>query len=328
MPQSPTSGEGRLDHLQGEVFVRVLVPLDGTTPADSVISEAIRLAGENGELILIRDVTGPLSGSDAESPEAHAVEVSEAYLHDIAKPLMARGLNVRVEAFFMADPAEAIDEAARLFDVDLIACATEARAGLQRLIHPSVAWRALSRSPVPVLLHRASDSSIAAGQRPVRMLVPLDGSSRSETAVPVAVRISQETGGSIILARVIPGRSQAPSQREDSARPGEHTDLAEAQAYLTCAAAATAPEVETVVFSGGVVEQLISAVSRFDVTEFVLASHGRTGLARVILGSVADDLVHASEISVIVVPAMSADRGPSREAGTESVHTSEPATAR
>jgi nucleotide-binding universal stress UspA family protein len=305
--------------------------LDGTVLARSVVSEAIRIAGSNGELILIRDATGPLPGGlEGESPEVHAIEVSEAYLHGIAEPLRAGGLNVRVEAFFMVDPADAIDEAARLFDVDLIACATEARAGLQRLIHPSVAWRALSRSPVPVLLHRRSDAGAAASNRPVRMLVPLDGSSRAELAVPVAVRIAQETGGSIVLARVIanPVHSASPVGQEGSAPAFLPTDLAKAQAYLACAAAATAAEVETVVFTGRVVEELVAAVSRLEVTDFVLASHGRTGLARVILGSVADDLVHASEISVVVVPAMAANPHHRREPQIESARQREPSATR
>ncbi len=296
--------------------MRILIPLDGSALARTVVPEATQLAGKNGQLVLIRDAIGPLpGGTEGASPEVHAVELSEAYLHDIAAPMRDSGLDVRVEAFFMADPADAIDEAARLFDVDLIACATEARAGLQRLVHPSVAWRALSRSPVPVLLHRGSaQAPTNVSRQPLRLLVPLDGSDRSELAVPVATQIAQECGGSIVLVRVVPSHdAHLPDHRSgETAETPLSTQQAEAQAYLSTVAAATAVECESLVLTGSVGEQLIGAVTSHDITHVVMSSHGRTGWARVILGSVADDLVHAVETSVVVVPATAGQRGISR----------------
>jgi len=72
--------------------------------------------------------------------------------------------------------------------------------------------------------------------------------------------------------------------------------------------------VVTLVGGGGVVEDLIQCAKREKVTDIVMASHGRTGLSRVILGSVADELVHRLELPVIVVPSLAARELPAQEA--------------
>jgi nucleotide-binding universal stress UspA family protein len=53
-------------------------------------------------------------------------------------------------------------------------------------------------------------------------------------------------------------------------------------------------------------EALIEAVDDWGITDVVMASHGRTGLARVILGSVADELIQRLHLPIIVIPALAA----------------------
>src|SRR5579872_1932977 len=127
-------------------MTRVLVPLDGSDFSASIIPDAIRLAGPAGELVLVRDASLHVHDDLDYMSEVESVAASESYLEGIAAGLRETGISVRTETLVLGDPASAVDTAAKLFEVDAIACATHARAGWQSLIHPSIAWRALANS--------------------------------------------------------------------------------------------------------------------------------------------------------------------------------------
>jgi nucleotide-binding universal stress UspA family protein len=59
---------------------------------------------------------------------------------------------------------------------------------------------------------------------------------------------------------------------------------------------------------GAVSDVLVGYVDRFSITDVVMASHGRTGLSRVILGSVTDDLLHRLHSPIIVIPVLATGR--------------------
>jgi nucleotide-binding universal stress UspA family protein len=279
----------------------VLVPLDGSRAAESVLTEAIRLAGPRGDIVLMRDI-GRVTHVDMTegTAEARAVQSSDEYLADRVSTLERAGLRARAETFVLQDPAYAIDEAARIFDVDFIACHTDGRSGLRRMIRPSVAWAALTHSPVPVLIQRDGGAGIDVGasNRVLTILVPLDGSDTSETAIPIAQLLAAEWGAKVVLARVILVLADA----GEAARFREE-DEQKTQEYLAGLADLWPQPVSTVVASGNVVDTLEETVRDASITHVIMASHGRTGLRRTLLGSVADELIHRLSIPIIVVPA-------------------------
>jgi nucleotide-binding universal stress UspA family protein len=78
-----------------------------------------------------------------------------------------------------------------------------------------------------------------------RILVPLDGSTRAERAIPVAARLAHASGGSVILVSVVSKSSgfwPSEAERTTQAQQVLATDLAEAERYL--AGVATSPELE------------------------------------------------------------------------------------
>jgi nucleotide-binding universal stress UspA family protein len=83
------------------------------------------------------------------------------------------------------------------------------------------------------------------------------------------------------------------------------------------------PKVQIAVQVGSVCDQLMSVVKNRGITDVVMASHGRTGLSRMILGSVADGLIHDLRCPVIVVPSLvgvaETEEQPAREMGREPV---------
>jgi nucleotide-binding universal stress UspA family protein len=137
------------------------------------------------------------------------------------------------------------------------------------------------------------------------ILVPLDGSTRAEQALPVATRIARATGGSLLLVQVVP----QPIDYSGGWAPivaGEmiEVEMDGATDYLKAMAASqllAGIETRTEVSLGMAAQYLIAVTEEHEVDLVVLCSHGRTGFTRWALGSVAHSLVHQSAVPVLVL---------------------------
>ena len=139
-----------------------------------------------------------------------------------------------------------------------------------------------------------------------RILVPLDGSTRAQSAVPVAARLAQASGGSVILLHVAvpPVSSGKFNVPEVYPRVDTDEELAEATEYLKTLAqsgelSGITTEVQTLV--GEVAPTILSATQGLHADLIVLCSHGFTGFKRWMLGSVAHKLVPHSPVPVLVL---------------------------
>lgn len=140
-----------------------------------------------------------------------------------------------------------------------------------------------------------------------RILVPLDGSTRAEQAIPVAARIARALGDSVILLRVITTpEDYGPYVAPPATYANEtiNADLAEATAYLEKIAKSDemvgiATEVKALF--GAAAPTILSAAQSFHANIIVMCSHGYTGFKRWVLGSVADKVTHYSPIPVLVL---------------------------
>lgn len=283
---------------------RILVPLDGSRLAESILPDAVRLAGSDGEILLVRDVNGFPYDLPAAFQEA------DAYLQTQAAVLQAQGVKAESKVLGLYDRAWAIDEAARIHNADIIACATHGRGPFGRVMRGSVAWRALSHSDVPILFrhpHTTGEGSSNEELPTRRILVPLDGSQLAEKALPLALEVADRLNASIRLVQVIPTLPpQSTSPRGVRIGIDVTNDIKAAHQYLEKIATALPGKIETAVLRGGVVDTLVDAVENWNITDVVMASHGHTGLMRVIVGSVADALIHRLHCPIIVIPAHAA----------------------
>lgn len=151
----PSGAEGAVP----EAFRRILVPLDGSDLAYSVMGPIADLARLTGaELFLLRIGRGPTElVSDegtvvvtADEEARIATAEAEAYLTPVAEHLRQVGLSAQA-IVQLGDPVEDIVRIADEQQVDLIAIATHGRSGLDRLRHGSVAEAVLRLSHRPVL---------------------------------------------------------------------------------------------------------------------------------------------------------------------------------
>jgi nucleotide-binding universal stress UspA family protein len=151
-----------------------------------------------------------------------------------------------------------------------------------------------------------------------KILVPLDGSKRAESALPVVARIARASGGSIVLLRValIPKdysrymgvdsmpASYALSVEVPSAQEVIDREVYTAKSYLRKIATSdmlAGITTETKVLVGSVAQSIISTVQAAGVDLITICSHGYSGLKRWMIGSVAQKVARHSPVPVLVL---------------------------
>lgn len=139
-----------------------------------------------------------------------------------------------------------------------------------------------------------------------RILVPLDGSTRAERALPVAARIAHVGRGSVVLVQVATIPITYPSYLGSSSSTFEtiESELVEAQSYLKEVAQSEVLqgiESEIQVVSGITVPEILSMASAYEADLIVMASHGYTGTERWVLGSVSLKVARHSPVPVLVL---------------------------
>ncbi len=139
---------------------------------------------------------------------------------------------------------------------------------------------------------------------PKMILVPLDLSKRSEEAAEYAAALARHVGASLTLMVNVNQPERA--AMEQFAR-DEHITIDQAgEAALGRVASRLGGDVETSVMvraADSPVEGIIEAAEYSKADLIVMTSHGRTGMTRWLLGSVAERMVQASDVPVLVIPA-------------------------
>jgi nucleotide-binding universal stress UspA family protein len=216
------------------------------------------------------------------------------------------------------DPAETVVRCAQSLGADLIVMTTHGRDAVGRAVFGSVADRVARAAAVPVLLVRPTGASgtngAAAPPAFERIVVPLDGSDRADAALPVAADLARTLRLPIRLVRVI-DPAMTVAQLSGVGFPGAPISAElcrqvlddvrdEARRSLTAAAARLAGAgVQTTwaVIDGSPYFAIADATEPGDL--IVLTSHGRSGVLRWALGSVAEKLVRTAPAPVVLVPA-------------------------
>jgi len=191
------------------MFEHVLVPLDGSPLAESVLPHALEMARAfTAKTTLLQVVEqGPAAQtSPAVDPlDWHLRKAeAEAYLHDVVERIGEPQLGLRYECV-EGQAAERILDFAHRHDVDLIALCSHGRSGLSGWNVSSVVQKIILRAHVSALLVRAYHGG-PTFQEPLRyrrMVVTLDGSQRAECVLPLATRIARFHDAELLLTHVV-----------------------------------------------------------------------------------------------------------------------------
>ncbi len=139
------------------------------------------------------------------------------------------------------------------------------------------------------------------------ILVPLDGSSRAEYALPVAAQLARHTGKMIVLVRVVSFATEywpavpSPAPLMQSVVDGELQASATYLKNVASSAELTGIEVMTTARYGVVAPVILATATEYHADLIVMCSHGHTGVAHVLMGSVAEKVARHASMPVLVV---------------------------
>lgn len=284
---------------------RVLVPLDGSEVSESVLAHLPRLLrNADAEVILLRADYPPPVESYVSITDA-VLDVARHYLEGVRARLAAQGFRVRTVAR-VSSAAGAILQVVREQKVSHVAMATHGRTGFKRLLLGSVAERVIRASPVPVIVVRPG---LPPAAPPRNLLVPLDGTDFSSAVLPEAMDLSRRFGARVVLLHVLERvefgrfrRSSEPS-RPDGRERGEER-LRRASEWCRQRGIDTLPLLEE-----GSPPAVILNVCRFNAIDMIaMATHGRSGIPRLMAGSVTERVLRGAAVPVLVVRAAAAAR--------------------
>jgi nucleotide-binding universal stress UspA family protein len=156
-----------------------------------------------------------------------------------------------------------------------------------------------------------------------KILVPLDGSELAETALATAAALAEATGAALLLLRA----AEAPALTVGDPTEAQVVVVREAEEYLDAVkrrlqADARVP-IATAVWYGPAAEAIAEAARFNRVDMVVITTHGRSGLGRLLLGSIAESLLRSTATPTLVLhpdgAPLEAPRGQSRPAASGSM---------
>lgn len=291
----------------------VLVPLDGSELAERALPYAAGLVRAlGGELLLVRAAPVRASEADGINWGTSAYARGEAELEAVAERLRAAGIRVQTHVALGMSAAAAILAAAGEQRADLVVMSTHGRSGLGRVLYGSVADEVLRGSDVPVLLVSAGCEGAWPIDGKLRVLVPLDGSDLARRALEPLAVLARTMPLELVLARVVaaPAIPVAAFADETTYTVAYTSDpaseLAAARGELEDDAAQFAGllDVADVRVERGRPAAIIAALARDEGAHLIaMSTHGRGGLTRLVMGSVATGTLHHATVPLLLVPA-------------------------
>jgi nucleotide-binding universal stress UspA family protein len=277
------------------MFDRILIPLDGSMLAESVLIQVRRLlARRDAELILLRVVTlPPAVEADAGEPLDLLWARATEYLQKVSGRLACEGLRVRckvVEGF----PANKILEVAKKEKASLIAMSTHGRTGLSRWVFGSVTEKVLRASPVPVLAVPSflgvGGDAVPRGARELpfrKILAPMAAEEMSLEVLPPLAEFARLFGSTVRLLHVCDWVECTVPMHE----------LRMAYERLREEGVSAEPELK----QGDPAVGILESCRQEGADLIAMTTHGRSGVGRWVMGSVAEKVLWASNVPLLVV---------------------------
>jgi nucleotide-binding universal stress UspA family protein len=299
------------------VISKILVPLDGSEAAEAVLPYVERIAtATHARVLLLAAVDKPRDwGSDTGGDLKGERHEAESYLRRLQGRLSsAIGNDVEFEVV-TSEAAAAVLAASDKQQPDLIAMTTHGRSGVARWVLGSVAAKLLHATHTPMLVVRPrAEGKQSDAPDLTKVLVPLDGSELSASVLPFAVDLAKSLGASIMLFHAVFEPVMTYPGAEAVFDPGTLKGIeAGAHEYLAAAARdldAKGVKTNRAVAIGNATDGIVWAAEREGAGLIVMSTHGRSGVGRIVLGSVADAVVRRTSLPVILVrPTMDKEVG-------------------
>jgi nucleotide-binding universal stress UspA family protein len=300
------------------MIATILVPLDGSSFAETALPSARWIASRTGahlHLFLAHQPVPVFVGvgealAGAALLDTESLDQERGYLVDTANRLgLVGGGPVEISVGGAPAGAEIVEAAARI-GADLIVMATHGRGALGRLWLGSVADHVVRHASVPLLLIRPPEPDTPGGQPEIRgILAPLDLSAVSRTILAPVVEFARLAKAPVTLLYVVERFFQTfePGVPYPIPQDPGIAELQRANAEHLLEEAASVLRERGVVVSTRVVIATHAAAGVLDTLAepghdlVALATHGAGGIRRLLLGSVADQVIRGASKRVLVV---------------------------
>jgi nucleotide-binding universal stress UspA family protein len=292
--------------------MRVLLAYDGSSGAEQALALAATSRWPAGSTLTVAAVvepavmrTGLAPGAIVPAPEidAEVTKLHQEHVSEAARRL--RGTGQQSEGVVLhGRPATALVDEATRSAADLVIAGSRGHGRVASLLLGSVSTELVESAPCPVLVARTDGVS--------RVVLAVDGSTSAEAAASLVATSPMFEGVPIHVVSVADVMQPvqfglAPAAYHRAA--AEHAAyFAEAQDNHTRMAAETAArlqaagrQAESTMRTGGAADEIIDLATEAGADLIVMGSQGRTGLARIVLGSVARNVLSGSRASVLVV---------------------------
>jgi len=286
---------------------KILLSTDGSEYSEGAIREAIKLAKKCSSKLTVLSVIDTNPEFDALAPQLMEKKEKEARQNLDAVQVRARQEGVDCDTIVHEgeEPYKYIVDEAIKSKSTMIVMGRRGRTGLKRLMMGSVTARVIGHAPCNVLVVPK-----AAQLEFKNIVVATDGSKYSAAAASEALGLAKWNGSALTVISVVPSELMTPSdidftitQRELIAEKEMHEAEKNAKVVKE-AALKEGVAVKAFVLSGRPADAIIETAQEKNADLIVLGSHGRTGVERLLMGSVAERVIVLASCPVLVVKGM------------------------
>ncbi len=290
--------------------VTVIVPLDGSEASEESLAIARELQIRRGgtlKLISVVEITTEFDAWIETAPFTLEDELDSwldnrrDYLRSVAERL---GDHIDFEVR-VGRPAVEIKAVAEAAEESVIVMASHGRGGLQQLVLGSVALSVVHDVHCPVIVVHMQGERAESQLKLERVLLPTDGTALSERVIHDALEILGEPKPELRLVQVL----EHPAWTAHSINAGLISEYLEAsretsQQYLDQIAAKLRERgfsADAELRSGGAADGILASATEHQADLIAMATHGRGGIGRLLLGSVAQRVLNRTNVPLMLI---------------------------
>ena len=297
------------------MFKSILIPIDASSESQGAAMLGLEFAKKVQANVRVIHVTEPpimypsqVETVSAETLRQQGLELLQPWLRHAQK----LGVQCETELIqkYRAGIGEAIVAAADDANCDLIVMGTHGREGLGRLVLGSVAERVSRLATQPVMLVRQNSANSKKPPAFERLFVPVDGSDTSDMAIRLAGMLSTQLPASLEIVHVVPdlpiplGDPVGAYAAFDYAGLAKTLEESGREIVAKALQIADGQRVSSRLIPAGkqrLATAILKAAQESSSDLIVIGTHGRSGFDRLLLGSVAEGVIHHAEVPVLLV---------------------------
>ena len=297
------------------MFTHLLIPLDGSSLAETVLPAARHLAEKLNAWVTLVHVIEQNAPSEIHG-EKHLTNAAEAesYLAKIAQNAFPPTVRVErhVHTSEVKDVARSIVQHVEEFATDLTILCAHGKGGLHDILFGAMAQQVISIGSTPALIFRPADDSSMGEFSCGKILVALDGNQGHEEGLKVAVGLAEKCGIPVHLVMVIPTLGTISGSWTATSRitPGSTARMLEIavedaieylrkqQAELMQKGISASAEI----LRGDPATNITDTARANNCSMIILGTHGKVGMAAFWSGSITPRVFKKCRIPLLLVP--------------------------